>query len=36
MISAKDSVMISKAETPARFVKVGRDGFYAKVKSKLT
>jgi NAD+ kinase len=36
MISAKDSVMISKAETPARFVKVDRDGFYAKVKSKLT
>jgi NAD+ kinase len=35
-ISPKDAVEISKAETPARFVKVGRDGFYAKVKSKLT
>ena len=35
-ISPKDTVEISKAETPARFVKVGRDGFYAKVKSKLT
>jgi NAD+ kinase len=35
-ISPKDTVQISKAETPARFVKVGRDGFYAKVKSKLT
>ena len=28
--------IISKAKTPARFVKVGKDGFYAKVKSKLT
>jgi len=35
-ISLQDSVFISKAETPARFVKVSRDGFYAKVKSKLT
>jgi len=35
-ISVQDSVVISKAETPARFVKVSRDGFYAKVKSKLT
>jgi NAD+ kinase len=35
-ISHGDSVIISKAETPARFVKVSRDGFYAKVKSKLT
>jgi NAD+ kinase len=35
-ISSKDEVVISMAETPARFVKVGRDGFYAKVKSKLT
>ena len=35
-ISANDTVVISKADTPARFVKVGRDGFYAKVKSKLT
>ncbi|MCK9565952.1 MAG: NAD(+) kinase, partial [Methanothrix sp.] len=36
-ISSKDQVIISKAETPARFVKVAaRDGFYAKVKSKLT
>jgi NAD kinase len=35
-ISSRDTVIISKAKTPARFVKVGRDGFYAKVKSKLT
>jgi NAD+ kinase len=35
-ISRNDSVVIRKAETPARFVKVGRDGFYEKVKSKLT
>ena len=35
-ISVNDTVVISKAETPARFVKVGQDGFYAKVKSKLT
>lgn len=35
-ISSKDAVVISKAKTPARFVKVGRVGFYAKVKSKLT
>jgi len=35
-ISQNDSVVIRKAETPARFVKVGRDGFYEKVKSKLT
>jgi NAD+ kinase len=35
-ISSKDEVVISMAETPARFVTVGRDGFYAKVKSKLT
>jgi len=35
-ISTEDSVVISKADTPARFVKVGHDGFYAKVKSKLT
>ncbi|NTV27159.1 MAG: NAD(+) kinase [Methanothrix sp.] len=34
-ISVKDTVVISKAKTPARFVKVTRDGFYAKVKSKL-
>lgn len=34
-ISTKDSIVISKAKTPARFVKVARDGFYAKVKSKL-
>jgi NAD+ kinase len=36
VISSKDTVVISKAKTPARFVKVGREGFYAKVKSKLT
>jgi NAD+ kinase len=35
-ISVNDTVVVSKAETPARFVKAGRDGFYAKVKSKLT
>ena len=35
-ISVNDTVVISKAETPARFVKASRDGFYAKVKSKLT
>jgi NAD+ kinase len=35
-ISQNDSVVMSRAETPARFVKVGRDGFYQKVKSKLT
>jgi len=35
-ISSLDKVVISKAKTPARFVKVGKDGFYAKVKSKLT
>ena len=35
-ISVKDTIVISKAKTPARFVKATRDGFYAKVKSKLT
>ena len=35
-ISSGDRVIISKAKKPARFVKVGKDGFYAKVKSKLT
>jgi NAD+ kinase len=35
-ISVKDSLVICKASTPARFVKVTKDGFYAKVKSKLT
>jgi len=34
-ISTKDSIVISKAKTPARFVKAAKDGFYAKVKSKL-
>lgn len=34
-ISVDDTVVISKAKTPARFVKASRDGFYAKVKSKL-
>jgi len=33
---SQDRIVISKAKTPARFVKVARDGFYAKVKSKLT
>jgi len=35
-ISVNDTLVISKARTPARFVKIGQDGFYAKVKSKLT
>ena len=35
-ISSQDKVVISKAKKPARFVKVAKDGFYAKVKSKLT
>jgi NAD+ kinase len=35
-ICVNDSVVISKARTPARFVKVSKDGFYEKVKSKLT
>jgi NAD+ kinase len=34
-ISISDSLVISKADTPARFVKVGKDGFFEKVKSKL-
>ena len=34
-ISISDSLIISKADTPARFVKVGNDGFFEKVKSKL-
>jgi NAD+ kinase len=34
-ISLKDTLVISKADTPARFVKVGKDGFFEKVKSKL-
>ena len=34
-ISVKDTIVISKARAPAKFVKVTRDGFYAKVKSKL-
>jgi NAD+ kinase len=34
-ISTKDSIVISKAKTPARFVKAAKVGFYAKVKSKL-
>lgn len=35
-ISINDVVVISRAETPARFVKVSKDGFYEKVKNKLT
>lgn len=31
----KDTLVIGKAETPARFVKASRDGFYEKVKNKL-
>lgn len=34
-ISMSDTLVISKADTPARFVKVGKDGFFEKVKSKL-
>jgi NAD+ kinase len=35
-ISSQDSVVITKAKTPARFVRTARDGFYEKVKSKLS
>lgn len=35
-ITKKDMIVISRAETSARFVKASRDGFYAKVKSKLS
>jgi NAD+ kinase len=35
-ICVNDSVVISRADTPARFVKVSKDGFYEKVKNKLT
>jgi NAD kinase len=35
-VSSQDRIVISKAKTPARFVKVAEGGFYAKVKSKLT
>ncbi|MHC1630769.1 MAG: NAD(+)/NADH kinase [Methanotrichaceae archaeon] len=34
-ISQKDHITISKAENPARFIKIYKDGFYEKVKSKL-
>jgi len=34
-VSSQDRIVISKAKTPARFVKAAKDGFYAKVKSKL-
>ncbi len=34
-ITNKDTIVISKEKEPARFVKASRDGFYAKVKSKL-
>jgi NAD+ kinase len=34
-ISINDSIVISKADTPARFVKVGKWDFFEKVKSKL-
>ena len=34
-ISMSDSLVVSKADTPAKFVKVGKDGFFEKVKSKL-
>jgi NAD+ kinase len=35
-ISSLDEVMIRKAKSPARFVRTTRDGFYEKVKSKLS
>jgi NAD+ kinase len=35
-ISMNDSLVISEADTPARFVRAGRDAFFEKVKSKLT
>lgn len=35
-VTVKDKVTISRARKPARFVKASRDGFYDKVKSKLT
>ncbi|VVB72414.1 NAD kinase [uncultured archaeon] len=35
-ISVNDTLIISKAKTPARFVKASKSGFYARVKSKLT
>lgn len=31
----KDTLVVSKAKSPARFVKASRDGFYDKVKNKL-
>jgi NAD+ kinase len=34
-ISSTNSVAISRAKTPARFVKASLDGFYEKVKNKL-
>jgi NAD+ kinase len=34
-ISEKDLITISRAKTPARFVKTRKNGFYEKVKSKL-
>jgi NAD+ kinase len=35
-ISQNDLLVMGRADTPARFVKVDRNGFYQKVKSKLT
>lgn len=34
-MTSRDTLVIGKAETPARFVKASRDGFYEKVKNKL-
>jgi NAD+ kinase len=34
-ISTNDTIIISKADSPARFVKVGKEDFFEKVKSKL-
>ncbi len=34
-MASRDTLVVSKAETPARFVKASRDGFYEKVKNKL-
>lgn len=35
-MTSRDTLVISKAEAPARFVKASRDGFYEKVKNKLS
>jgi NAD+ kinase len=35
-INEDDTIFITKAEKPARFVKTRKDGFYEKVRSKLS